>query len=369
MGGTKAPDFERALNGLIVGRAPVDLAWARHSRPVLIALLAGLKGLYLDDVSSDVVENRIGELRSAEIANTWSAADDCHVAVRALLDCTGALESWSQWNVFCDTIPFTGTAVAVQAKRDILKANFNPNTDLNKFNPNPSLWKTVDKGDLLAYSTEFSLLSVQPLTLESVGRLMGNGGGLLAARNLRVTLSGPSVVRLGTQREFVCGNLGSLDLPGDETGVRLPGAAAFLSLNEGAGKAWGHRLANLAGKGAALQSYPEPCVDVGGSGTALSMSPADYDGNLQLATIETPTDALYTVTATTHDMKMLGRFDDGFDLTWRTPTRRIPTAGAAGRTPSWCGPRTGQGPPGRGQAEHPLSRRGLFRDRAFPGLP
>ena len=263
-GGTKAPDFERALNGLIVGRAPVDLAWARHSRPVLIALLAGLKGLYLDDVSSDVVENRIGELRSAEIANTWSAADDCHVAVRALLDCTGALESWSQWNVFCDTIPFTGTAVAVQAKRDILKANFNPNTDLNKFNPNPSLWKTVDKGDLLAYSTEFSLLSVQPLTLESVGRLMGNGGGLLAARNLRVTLSGPSVVRLGTQREFVCGNLGSLDLPGDETGVRLPGAAAFLSLNEGAGKAWGHRLANLAGKGAALQSYPEPCVDVTG---------------------------------------------------------------------------------------------------------
>ena len=47
-----APGFERSpLSGRIVGRAPVSLAWARHRKPVLMALMAGLKGDWLDQAT------------------------------------------------------------------------------------------------------------------------------------------------------------------------------------------------------------------------------------------------------------------------------------------------------------------------------
>ncbi len=58
-------------------RAPVDLSWARHRRPALIALLAGLKGLYLDQTQGTVWNDvsivgqppdQVGALLAAEIA-------------------------------------------------------------------------------------------------------------------------------------------------------------------------------------------------------------------------------------------------------------------------------------------------------------
>ncbi len=310
--GSRAPTFEP--------RAPVELPWARTRRPALIALLSGLKGLYLDEstctnalaLSAPAPPfDLIGTLRVAEIANTWSETDDCHVAANCILSYEGDLSTWQAWNDFCDSIPFNGTTEARQAKRDILKANFNPNSDLNKFNPNPVLFRSVDKSDLLVYSTEFSLFPVHGREVQSAGRVLSRQGRLLATQTLQVSVRGPSVLRLSTQKEFVCDDLGSLDVPGDESGVRLPGATPFLSLSQGAGKTWGHTLPALGGAGAGLQSYPEPCVD---PGTGLRMNPAEYDGNLQLATVETPDSRWYGVTAATRQMTMLGRFDDGFDL-------------------------------------------------------
>ncbi len=49
---SRAPDFERmprVAGGKVVGRAPVELTWARTRRPALTALLEGLRGLYLDE--------------------------------------------------------------------------------------------------------------------------------------------------------------------------------------------------------------------------------------------------------------------------------------------------------------------------------
>ncbi len=342
--GRAVPGFEGAETppGHVVGRAPVDLAWARTRRPALLALLSGLSGQYLDQ--SVWTPDCIGILRTVRIDNRWLAADDCHVAAQAFLASTSDLGTWQRFNAFCDTIPFPATGVTeLQAKRDILKANFNPNSDLNKFNPNPSLWKSVDKSDLLGgvapgYTTEFSLLPLTGYEVQSLGRVLDTGGRLLAQRVLSVSVAGPSVVRLSTQREFSCEDLGNLEIPGDETRFRLPGFSlgsfpAYLSESQGLGRTWGHAQdtrglspaanyasgwMNGASRGAALQTYPEPCHDTtpGAPGTGLSLNPADYDGNLQLATVETQLTDLYLTTASppVRLQTLLGHFDDAMDL-------------------------------------------------------
>jgi hypothetical protein len=325
--GTREPDFERnpvLPGGKIVGRAPVDLAWARTRRPVLIALLANLKGLYLDlsTARPSTFGDGIGTIRSAEIPLDWRVISDCRVVAVRIMDSTDNLLTWEQWNAFCDALPFAGIPNLRQTKRDVLKANFNPNSRLNKFSPNASLWRSGDKSDLLVYSTEFSLLPRSTAQeLESVGRILGKDGRLLASRTLRAFLAPASRLTLSTQKEFVCEDLGDLSVVGDEACFRLPGQAGtpFISRSAGTGRTWGHALglAGLGDSGASLQTYPEPCV-VAGAGAVLSIRPADYDGSIQLATVETPDQEWYGVPAPpalpTRDMKLLARYTVDMDL-------------------------------------------------------
>ncbi len=333
--GSKAPDFER-IGGRNVGRAPVNLAWASCRRPALIALMAGLAGVYLEEASiagaggatpcpGPGAPEAIGTLRAVSIQNSWTPADDCHLASDALAGRT--VSSWQEFEALIEAIPFTGATTAqIQAKKDLLKANFNPNSDINKFNPDRSCWRSVDKSDLTVYSTEFSLGPLQAVDLESCGRVLGPRGTLLAERSLRGTVSPPMVVRLSTQRELVAEDLGSLDFPGDERDVRFPGHPRYVSESQGIPRTWGHVLdlrvrygpscflnGNQGGfaKGVSLQSYPEPCYD---AGAGLDLKPADWDGRVALASLETPDNDSYLVTAPVTDMKMLARFDEGLDL-------------------------------------------------------
>ena len=313
-------------------RAPVSLSWARKRKPVVAALVRDLKGLYLDETTAGNYNpsvaggfaDAIGTLRTV----TMTSVEAGRVATQ-LEAWTSDLGSWQSFHAFCDSLDssvLTGSSDEVQAKRDLLKANFNPNSDLNKFNPNPSLWKSVDKLDLLAYSTEFSLLSPGSWRISSAGRILDPSGRLLGQRMLSAG-SSSDLVRITTQGEFVTENLNRLDVAGDEPGPsrRMPGykaagAPEFITQSQGLDKTWGHRL-NTSGaypggwmdgdsQGLSLQSYPEPCVAMG----ALTQAPASYDGNLQLATVETGDDQMYGVTAATQDMKMLARFNDSFDL-------------------------------------------------------
>lgn len=342
LGGSLAPDFER-LNGQVVGRAPVDLSWARRRRPALIALLADLEGIYLDiDAATgtsyqqsswssgtystwETLSDVLGTMRSASLALDWAQpTDDCRATADRLLASGAPLDSWQGWNVFCDALPMTGTTAEAQAKRDILKANFNPNTDLNKFNPDPTLWRSVDKQDLRVYSTEFILQPVRGIEVESEGRVLDAGGRVLAAARLKARFAPSGVIRLTTQREFHAEDLGDPGRAGDESDLRLPGyraagAAPFLSESRGTARTWGHRL-GMGGVypgtwmdgdsgGLGLQTYPEACVD---AGSGLSIGPADYDGRLQLATLETATDDRYVPEP--GQMMMLARFDTAWDL-------------------------------------------------------
>ncbi len=351
---SKAPGFER-IRGRNVGRAPVSLAWAARHPPALIALLSWLYAVYLEEEPftdgstwhvgarphyvCGMTDSAVGSLWWAQLENRWNATDDCHLAAGVLQAGGAQVSTWQEFEALVDTIPFPleHTDTQIQAKRDLIKANFNPNSNLNKFNPDRSVWRTVDKSDLMAYSTEFSLSPLQPVVLESCGRILGPRGEFLAERTLKATAS-PGVLRLSTQKEFVCESLGNLDFPGDETSIRLPGHPRFVSESRGDSRTWGHRLdargtdpssyLNGISQGASVQSYPEACYGDPG----LRMRPADFDGRIAPATLETPDGTYYAVNAPARRMMMLGRFDDGFDLDfargssqclapWNSPSR------------------------------------------------
>jgi len=385
---SRAPDFERMPRtpaGRVVGRSPVDLAWARTRRPALSALLEGLSGLYLDE---DTACLRIVPIQPAELCGTLRAvtltatSGLLSTALNAFMGSGSNVSTWQQFNTFCDGIPFLAVAgvstTDIKAVRDLIKANFNPNSDLNKFNPCRGAWKHVDKSDLLAYSTEFSLTPIQARRVECLGLVLAPSGRILARRTLEATVSPPGVVRLATQREMVSEDLGNLDMPGDERNPRLPGycvngTSAFLNPSNGTDRTWGQALDTTsipmpgysaasgnwmggASKGVALQTYPEPCFDTtpnqtmpptypDATGTRLAINPADYAGGIQLAAVETARDAFYTAGSDIRRMTLLSRFDDGFDLDdWDTlaaasrnclPAALQPTTAELGLS-VWC---------------------------------
>lgn len=307
------PDFVK-IAGRVVGRAPVSLSWARTRRPALIALLGGLKGMYVNECEAD--PGRIGRVDSVEIVLDWSlGTDECRDVADRILASTSELGTWAQWNAFCETLPLAGGQDdAAAAKRDLLKANFNPNSDLNKFNPGPTMWRAVDKMDLLVHSTEWSLGGAGGIRLACTGRVCRPDGSLLAQRTLEAEVAGPARIRLTTQREFAAGDLGDLETAGDETALRVPGASTpYISVSRSGDlvRTWGHRLSGLESMGASLQTYPEPCVD---AGSGLSQNVADYDGHLQLATVETADTDLWGVDGALGGLRMLGRFTTGLDL-------------------------------------------------------
>jgi hypothetical protein len=192
-----------------------------------------------------------------------------------------------------------------QAKRDLLKANFNPNTRLNKLNPDPSQARLLDKSDLLAYTTEFNLVHHGASRIMCAGRVADGRGRLLACRILAAQRLPDRTLRLTTQREFAASDLGDLDLAGDESAPRSYGEAGYVSESGGIDPTFGHRLL-LAGfmdgdsSGVALQTWPEP----------HTVAPASYDGQLRLATLETRQDAWGP------SLKFLARWERDFDASY-----------------------------------------------------
>ncbi len=383
------PGFE-SVGVRPVGRAPVSLPWARRHRPALIALLGGLKGLWLDESTAEVAEygggrwghgkDILGTLAPVELVLDWSLpGDDCRDVADQILASDRPLETWGEWEAFCNVLRFPSQEAPVIMRRDaaqasiaaleaeaaarlaardaaqalyesdptpenedlywtadwdayvaqsnvdaargevaaqqalldrmrgspdwpvqksLLKANFNPNSDLNKFNPDPSLRRLVDKSDLLVYSTEFELLDRRAARIEILGRVLDDAGRLEAQRSLAVDRAEDRRLTLTTQREFMASSLGSLDHPGDEGDPRVYGSAVFVSPNRGIGMSFGHAL--WGGTGVSLQTGPEPHTVA---------RPSDIDGQVRLATLETVAGEFVPASALT----FLARFDDGPD--------------------------------------------------------
>lgn len=265
------------------GRAPVNLNAA--PRPVLVALLEGLEGVDWQDESKPQVRS-IAAAQAAQIA-------DAIVARRA----TDPFDTWAEFGAFCDglvggVIAVTATSGCPQASleaADLLKANFDPNTRLNKELPDQLGFRWIDKSDLTVWSSEGCLAPTGVYRIAAVGRCLNERGMLTAERHLASVHEVFALIRQTTQQDFVAGRAmsqGYLSLarPGDFTlGISSPSW-------------WGGAP---PGRGLAVVTYP--CHP-----SALPGNAAVFDGGIALATMEVrPTDLNGAPT-------FLHHFDDGW---------------------------------------------------------
>ncbi len=80
--------------------------------------------------------------------------------------------NWEEFEIFLNGLVSNNTISAVQ--KDLILANANPNTNLNKFNP--SKFRFVDKTDLVNYTTEFTLGTSGIFEIESLSYILESDG-------------------------------------------------------------------------------------------------------------------------------------------------------------------------------------------------
>ncbi len=317
-----APDFERDSQGAVIGRAPVNLNWARKDYRFLYALLVGLSGIDLDNhwytvMASGTSPHYIDPGTLGVFYRQTLSPQDAEKFVWALQegitssagypdwDGTSSIDSWDEFDRVIELNP--NLAQMSQEKKDLVKANFNPNANLNKFNPGETLFRKIDKSDLCVYSTEFSFAS-PGFVASSLGRVVDARGRLLAERILTAVF-GFDQVRFTARSEFCAAKQGRLDLAGDEGGFRLPGDAGFIAQAAGNDRTFGSRYPPIppaaTTRGLSLQSYPEPQW----RGSPCP-PPGAYDGALQLATTET------LEGAANPGLDFLASWDNSYDATW-----------------------------------------------------
>lgn len=140
----------------------------------------------------------------------------------------GPFRTWIEWYRFVDFVteqagsPFSSDANRRSAQKGILKANANPNSHINKFNPDEcfeSRFGDVDKADLDTWSTEFCFRSNGYFEIDSVGRVLANPGGatpprlvVVAEQRMSAIVQAYEVVKHSTQDQFHRRRVESLDI-------------------------------------------------------------------------------------------------------------------------------------------------------------
>ncbi len=197
---------------LLEERSPVNLNTA--NKAVLTAVLSGIQAVARDGttVTIDVVTARaiaeaIEVRRGDEPFQSWADFG-------AFLDGQSATVDDATSTV---TFAADGT-VQAQLQRSLsaleqalIMANANPNTDLNKWHPDPNFDSPIDKSDLLVYSTEFCFSSMGFFEIQSLGsvfRLEGEDEAIVTAESLLTSVVRVfKVFRDTTQRDFERGRL------------------------------------------------------------------------------------------------------------------------------------------------------------------
>lgn len=164
---------------------------------------------------------------------------------------------------------------ARQSVADAILANFNPNSDLNSYNPGRVMYKLVDKAHLLnddaniGYSTEFSFQPTSVYSIQSLGVVSDAGGEILAQAELETRVMVFLPYRMTSQAQF----LGADSAQPMNDGHDLK---RFFSVNESAPPTYGPLSTAGAGTGCfgppgspedtmgfTVESYPEPVVQRG----------------------------------------------------------------------------------------------------------
>ena len=266
-------DFPRDARREVVGRCPVNVNLA--PREVLVALLRDLSGFYLDERETRTVgvdngymlmdvayayagaSGALGRIRATQPVSRVQA----HLVADAILARRrrAPITSWQEMNEFLHDEVWERGLLDLQ-QVDALKANFNPNSNVNDFNPEMHRFQWVDKTDLTYWTTELTFAPTGYYRIESVGRVMNQLRGIVAEAELLVDAKLFDLHRQSTQRDFLH------DVWKEDASLR----DTVISRERGAGRTAG---------GLALASFPElPERDW--------VRDADWDGYLTLATRE-----------------------------------------------------------------------------------
>lgn len=210
----------------ITGRAPIDVNSA--PKEVLTAVFAGLTADRRDLFDGEgyfasTDRSEISFLKAEALAKLIVDARHGVASNSKYTTFFSTFYTWDQFYGFLNTFD-SGSGSSplqlTQEQSDIIKAMVNPNTDVNKFNPDTTLRKRVDKGDIArskkpgalpSFTTELCFGSMGYYDITSVGKVLGSAG-FTPAPNSRVALAAKSefnaVVRVyeifrdTTQRDF-----------------------------------------------------------------------------------------------------------------------------------------------------------------------
>ncbi len=184
--------YQTAVQATGAGRAPVNVNTA--SVPVLMACITGLQGIWLECQNA-----RFRRTQCAAIAMGQAQTIARRIAQDRLVT---PFRDMQQFLGYIDQIlPPVGIGNP-NLPGELIKAMANPNTLLNKFNPNRVVTNWVGKEELTYYTTEFCFASMGYYEIESLGRVTGTGGVEAATRRIRTFVKLYDVLRHSTQADF-----------------------------------------------------------------------------------------------------------------------------------------------------------------------
>jgi hypothetical protein len=217
-------------------RAPIDINKAPY--PVLVAALNGIAAssptggtASISLAKADAIARAIIQYRDAPSIPTDAATATENTPAASLcgLDSSGnpsrryGFETWGEFKTFLTGAQADGTALPAgqsispaltNYERSLVFANANPNTDLNKWVPDLSIFALFDKSDITVGTTEFCFGSCGVFQIDSLGVILGADGAPVAQSKVR------SIVRVferyvdTTQADFESDRLDGGD-PGD----------------------------------------------------------------------------------------------------------------------------------------------------------
>jgi len=189
-------------------RAPVNVNTA--SPEVLTALLWGARAEYTTLVAPKR-ERRRAEVGPLSRESARRVAD--HVIAQRVRFGGGAW-AYNDWMHFCTEVIDSARFLS-PAERDLVKAVFNPGSDIRKLNPDrilmepnpdtpPAEWTGIDKSDVTAGGTEACFSSMGHYEIESIGRVVENGR-VAAEHRIETVCRLFDVYRASTQKELETG--------------------------------------------------------------------------------------------------------------------------------------------------------------------
>ncbi|KAF0240655.1 MAG: hypothetical protein FD180_4827 [Planctomycetota bacterium] len=201
----------------VLPRAPINLNTAPAF--VLAAVFEGVQGVWVEEASRPLGSSGWGAGyewmdRPLSSADAGSAVGTLRETTRVTANQADRLagkvlaararapfRTWDGFYRFLQRQVRDGVIDAMQA--EAIRANADPNSLLNDFNPDRNAWVPIDKTDLLSATTEFCFSSMGVFVVESLGRVLDKTGQVLARHVVKAHVKAYEVWRETTESQFL----------------------------------------------------------------------------------------------------------------------------------------------------------------------